>query len=311
MLTAIRAVGPGGNRRGPMAAGARWLPVAAALAICSLGLAGCGKSGNRAGRSPEATKAARPNDATAAPALDKELTNSLGMEMVLIPAGSFMMGASTSDPKKLATAFGEEWPFVSGYPRHRFTIPEPFYMSATEVTQAQWQKVMEKNPSLLKGENHPVERVSWYQAMQFCERLSAKEETRSYRLPTEAEWEYACRSGSAGDYCYGDDALRLGEHAWYRENSDSQTHPVATRKPNAWGLYDMHGNVWEWCLTKWQPTYRDYRNDNRLGGSEPRVLRGAAFFDDSRYVRCGCRRMHDPSDPYPRTGFRVVMEPRG
>ena len=129
---------------------------------------------------------------------------------------------------------------------HRIEISQAFYLGKYEVTQAQWKDVMGKNPSGFKGDNRPVEEVSWEDVQEFIRRLNAREQGVTYRLPTEAEWEYAARAGSTTAYSFGDDTLQLGEYAWYWENADGTTHPVGQLKPNAWGLYDMHGNVWEW-----------------------------------------------------------------
>lgn len=123
---------------------------------------------------------------------------------------------------------------------------EPFEMQQTTVTQKQWKEVMGSNPSRIKGDDLPVTNVSWYEAKEFCRRLSEKTGD-VYRLPTEAEWEYACRAGSQRQWCFGNDEKKLEEYAWYYKNSDNTIHPVAQKKPNTWGLYDMHGNVWEWC----------------------------------------------------------------
>jgi len=176
----------------------------------------------------------------------KELAVDLGggvkLEMVLIPAGSFMMGSGENIKEK---------------PVHKVSITKPFYLGKYAVTQEQWEAVMGSNPSHLKGAKNPVERVSRDDCQAFLIKLNAKTGGKGgkFVLPTEAQWEYACRAGSTTKYCFGDDETRLGEYAWYGVKSKSETHPVGEKKPNAWGLYDMHGNVWEWC----QDLYGAYR----------------------------------------------------
>jgi len=192
------------------------------------------------------------------------------MKMVLIRPGKFMMG--------------------EGEGRREVTISKPFYLGATEVTQAQYQAVMGANPSRVKDPAAPVENVSWNDAAEFCKKLS--ERTRqTVRLPTEAEWEYACRAGTQTAFSFGDDPSALGDYAWHLGNSDGRSHPVGQKKPNAWGLYDMHGNVWEWCAD-W---YGEYPKDAATDPSGPasgaaRVLRGGSWlFGDPACFRCAYR----------------------
>jgi len=182
-----------------------------------------------------------PKELTASPA--KELTVDLGngikLEMILIPAGEFIMGSPESDKEAIA----------SEKPQHRVRITKPFYLGKFLVTQEQWAAVMGNNPSSFKGPKNPVETVTWNDCQKFLEKLNAKIGTQrgKFVLPTEAQWEYACRAGSTTGYCFGDNESGLGEYAWYQLNSGDNMHPVGEKKPNAWGLYDMHGNAWEWC----------------------------------------------------------------
>ena len=161
-------------------------------------------------------------------------------------------------------------------------ITKPFYLGKYLVTQEQWEAVMGNNPSHFKGPKNPVEQVSWDDCQQFLEQAQREGRPRGgkFQLPTEAQWEYACRAGSTTRYCFGDDESELGEYAWYDANSGSKTHPVGEKKPNAWGLYDMHGNVWEWCQDWYDGGY--YANsptDDPTGpatGSD-RVFRGGGW----------------------------------
>ena len=228
------------------------------------------------------------------------VTNSIGMKLRLIPAGEFMMGSPGTESGRGANET-----------QHRVSITKPFYLGVTEVTQEQYQKVMGTNPSYFKGPQNPVETVSWADAVEFCGKLSAlpaeKTAGHVYRLPTEAEWEYACRSGTTTAYGFGDDASRLGDYGWFRSNSDSKTHPVGEKKPNAWGLYDMHGSVWEWC----QDRYGEYPSGSATdptgatSGSD-RVLRGGSWNYYARYCRSAYRDRITPEYRDYYLGFRVL-----
>jgi len=233
----------------------------------------------------------------------KELVNSVGMKLILMPVGEFKMGSNDG-------AANEK-------PVHAVRITKPFYLGGTEVTQAEWEAVMGANPSNFKGAKRPVEQVSWDDCQEFCRRLTERDRKANkipkgatYGLPTEAEWEYACRAGSATKYCYGDAENTLGEYAWYEANSGKTTHDAAQRKPNAWGLYDMHGNVWEWC--------QDWYGENYYGqslGQDPagpangqyRVLRGGAWLYDPACCRSAIRTGYSPADRYFYFGLRVVL----
>ena len=181
------------------------------------------------------------------------------------------------------------------------------------VTQEQYERVMGKNPSQFKGPQNPVETVSWDDAVEFCRKLSAlpeeKEAGRLYRLPTEAEWEYACRAGSEADYCFGDDKAQLDQYAWYDKNSGGTTQAVGLKKPNEWGLYDVHGNVWEWCADwydeKW---YQQSPERDPVGPQtgERRVLRGGGWDFNSNYCSAWFRVHSTPWDQGLIIGFRLA-----
>jgi formylglycine-generating enzyme required for sulfatase activity len=234
----------------------------------------------------------------------KELTLDLGggatMRMVLVPAGKFLMGGILFKP------VGNT--IITGYNgQHEVTISKPFFMGVTEVTQAQYEAVMGSNPSLNKGPTNPVDTVSWDDATEFCEKLSVKTH-QAIRLPTEAEWEYACRAGSTTEFSFGDAEADLGDYAWYSANSGSKTHPVGQKKPNAWGLYDMHGNVWEWCAD-WFPipypkgAVTDPQGD---GAGLMYNFRGGAWDSDPGFCRSASRSGTDRNYRSYNLGFRVA-----
>jgi len=195
--------------------------------------------------------------------------------------------------------------------QHEVTITRAFYLQTTPVTQGQWARVMGNNPSRFKddGDKCPVEKIRWDEAQTFIEKLNEMEGTDKYRLPTEAEWEYACRAGSAERFCSGDDEGKLGEYAWYRGNSGKRTHPVGNKKANAWGLYDMHGNVWEWC----QDCYGDYpagpvTDPKGSPSCEFRVSRGGSWFDNASDIRSAHRGWGWPSNRVNNLGFRLAWD---
>ncbi len=232
-------------------------------------------------------------------------TNSVGMELVLIPPGKFQMGSPASEKDGSRT---EDQVAV--------TLTMPFHLGKTEVTQVQWKKVMETAPwqgneDVREGDDFAASYVSWEAAKSFCNRLSDKENA-VYRLPTEAEWEYACRAGTATRFSFGEDDSRLGEFAWYDKNADGAgekfAHEVARKKANPFGLFDMHGNVWESC----EDTYAD-----RIpGGPNPlvvvkvkgarRVLRGGGWFSDPALCRSADRSRDSPTSRNSFVGFRIV-----
>jgi formylglycine-generating enzyme required for sulfatase activity len=252
----------------------------------------------------------------------KEITNSIGMKLVLIPKGTFTMGSPIEEEGADNGANNDEQ-------QHQVTISKDYYLGVTEVTQGQYEKVMGVNPShfqkqvIRKSDSsmYPVERVSWDDAVEFCKRLSElpgeKKAGRVYRLPTEAEWEYACRAGSKTAFCFGDDSESLGAYAWHAANSGDQTHPVGEKKPNAWGLYDMHGNLWEYC-SDW---YGDYPEgavtdpvgpEVRSGRVGPgRVGRGGGWPDEAVTCRSARRTRGHAVFRSQGGGFRLALSSSG
>jgi formylglycine-generating enzyme required for sulfatase activity len=226
--------------------------------------------------------------------------NRIGMEFVLIRAGEFYMGSEDGEDNEK--------------PVHLVRITRPFYLGKYQVTQIQWEAVMGSNPSHFTGDpNRPVENVSWNDTQEFLQRLGEKEKGYLYRLPTEAEWEYAARAGKWTEYCFGDDPQLLRKYAWYDENSGGTTHPVGQLKPNVWGLYDMHGNVWEWVQDWFEETYyQKSPTDDPQGpaAGQFRVLRGGSSLDYAGDARCAFRHGGLPDDVFDLIGFRVVVLPK-
>jgi formylglycine-generating enzyme required for sulfatase activity len=287
----------------------------------------------------------------------ESITNSIGMKLVLVSKGTFQMGSPPSEE------YSEE-----DERQYEVTLSQDYYLGAFEVTQAQYQKVMNQNPSYFQGDsvaelhpqtgrvvkdvdssNYPVEQVSWGDAVEFCRRLSElpeeKKAGRVYRLPTEAEWEYACRAGSTTAYSFGRNAENLGNYAWFANNSGSEeidalevekrldfdidrvfellvsngwkTHPVGEKKPNEFGLYDMHGSVWEWC-SDWYGEYPIGSAIDPTGALKPsgplgvkyhkgRVSRGGSWFNDFLSFRSAFRNVSNPEIRAATGGFRVAL----
>ena len=225
----------------------------------------------------------------------------IGIELKLIPAGTFIMGDANGDE--------DETP-------HQVTLTKPFKMGVHEITQAQYELIMGVNPSQFKGTDNPVDTVSWDDAVEFCRRLSElpaeKAAGNVYRLPTEAEWEYACRAGTTTKWSFGDDGSEIGGYAWYKYNSDMTTHPVGSKQANAFGLFDMHGNVWEWC----QDWYGDFpigsvTDPTGAGWGSERVVRGGRYRSSAKNCRSGNRNSREPSRRSKINGFRVCLSPSG
>ena len=274
-----------------------------------------------------------PGPAAEAQDKGKVITNSIGMKLTLIPAGKFLMGSPATererDPEEL---------------QHEVAITRPFYMGVFEVTQGQYEKLMGKpkekgkyNPwnrgaFFAEGPDFPMEQATWKQAVEYCQRLSAlpeeKKTGRTYRLPTEAEWEYACRAGAKTVFHFGDalnskQANFNGVYPYGKEDKGPnlrKTAKVGSYAPNAWGLYDMHGNVAEWCSDWYDPNY--YKNSPKEDPKGPakgviptgfadnfyHVVRGGCWLDEARACRAAYRFRCQPTEPYRLVGFRVVCD---
>ncbi|NNE34353.1 MAG: formylglycine-generating enzyme family protein [Rhodothermales bacterium] len=247
-------------------------------------------------------------------------TNTLGMSFVNIPEGEFSMGTSRSlvEISNLTKIYGGQDRLLHAEnPRHSVRISS-FNLQTTEVTQSQWTNVMGTQPwhgkhSFVKeGPLFPAQYVTWNDAVEYCKKLGETDGS-VYRLPTEAEWEYACRASTEALFAFGDDAAELKDFGWFDGNAhairESYAHRTARRKPNRWGLYDMHGNMWEWCSDRYQADY--YSESPALDPSGPqrgnkRVVRGGSWRDNDFVARSACRVGHDPEHCDMNVGFRVV-----
>jgi formylglycine-generating enzyme required for sulfatase activity len=228
------------------------------------------------------------------------ITNSIGMKLVYIPAGEFMMGSPSS----------ERFRGRDEGPQHKVKISKSFYIGQTEVTQEQYRAVMGTNPSHFQGDKNPVEHVSWKDAMLFCKKLGEKE-SKNYTLPTEAQWEYACRAGTTTAYSFGKSQSSLRNYAWYSRNGNFKSHPVAQKRPNPFGLYDMHGNLWEWCQDWYASNY--YKRSPsvdplNLDFGSYRVLRGGSWLLGPALCRSAIRYSDRPNSRNGNNGFRVIIQ---
>jgi len=250
------------------------------------------------------------SDGVSPVAFDGEtITNSIGMKLVSIKPGNFWMGSTDN----------EKGHSKNESPQHLVKLTKGFYVGVTEVTQAQWLKVMKsrswsRKKYVREGDSYPATYVSWDDAVEFCKKLSQKE-GRKYRLPTEAEWEYACRTGTKTAYSFGEGERRLGDYAWFRDNAydagEKYAHTVAQKKPNPWGLYDVHGNIWEWC-SDWydEKAYRTNQATDPKGpsGGECRVLRGGSLLNIPVICRSATRTRSLPDERGYYFGFRIVLD---
>jgi len=257
------------------------------------------------------------------------VTTASEMKLRRIPGGRFYMGSHDSD----------DYLRNNEHPQHKVIIPSNFFIGVCPVTQKQFQDLMEYNPSIVsENEDCPVDSVTWFSAIEFCNKMSEAESLTpyyamkavrrrannsienanvsilggdGYRLPTEAEWEYACRAGSITPWCFGDQVLDVGEYAWYYDNSSMETHPVGQRKPNSWGLFDMHGNVMEWCYDWYNESYYQQCSDEETESptgpdtGTARVLRGGAWQFGAEATRCAYRNSSTPDAVAGVIGFRI------
>lgn len=255
----------------------------------------CGQGLSAGSQKPSKSDAARP--------LTLDLGSGVTMEMVLIHPGEFIMGSKKERPP------------------HRVTITKPFYLGRTEVTQAQWRAVMGTTlrqqaaktnwfgKVAAQGSEYPMHYLSWFDCREFCRKL-AQRTGRTIRFPTEAEWEYACRAGTSSTFCFGDTDRQLGNYGWYAGNSGQErasAHPVARKKANPWGLYDMHGNVREWC-SDWFGHYESKAQIDPAGPTTGthRVLRDGSWMDDASGCRSSWRILNSPETRFLNFGFRVA-----
>jgi len=325
-----------------------WFYLAAVPLLAFLGIIIHEQGGNKKAASPspsaaDSSKPASPTTHVESPKLAlpsqkprpsspqpiRAWTNSIGIKLVRIEAGEFLMGTTKHHVEQLMRLYPDSPRelFDDEQPAHLVRLSKAFCLGIHEVTQGQYQAVMGDNPSQFKGSDDlPVEKVSWLDAVKFCIKLSEREQQTpfyrtngtevtpvggdGYRLPTEAEWEYACRAKNTTLYSFGNDAGKLDEHAWTVGNSESKTRPVGLKLPNAWGLYDMLGNVWEWCADGYDAKY--YASSPSAGPPGAprtpfRVFRGGSWSNVPRGCRLSRRGGHLPAGRQNYLGFRVAL----
>ena len=292
--------------------GTRWIPIVALLAVgilAPLWFLGCTPSVASAvlqypfhnlirGCTPSVASAGMDAADEALP--EKRITNSFGMAFLWIPPGTFMMGSPEHEPGRRENE-----------KQHRVTLTKGYYMQTTEVTEDQWKEIWGSMDNAGYGRcgNCPVVDVAWYTVKRFIEKLNQRDKSNNYRLPTEAEWEYAARAGSTTRYAFGDDDGQLDAYAWYGANSKRTPHPRGRKEPNAWGLYDVHGNIYEWC----QDWYGDYPSGSVTNPAGPatgthKVFRGGSWDDrDPNRLRSAYRSRSSGS--FNAIGFRLVRIP--
>ena len=279
---------------------------------------------------PQAQPAEQPAKQPAQPAppakqavkTPERVTNSVGMEFRLVPAGQFLMGLSK--PVEEVSKLFPNIPMVylNAERSHPVQLTKPFYIGTTEVTQAQWKSVMGTEPwqdkrEVKAGSDYAACYISWHDAVEFCRKLSETEGIK-YRLPTEAEWEYACRAGNPSLFCFGDTPAGLDDYAWWGSKSaegnsenEKYAHRVGLKKPNAWGLYDMHGNVYEWCQDFYDEKYYAQSppaDPQGAAAGTARVARGGSWLYDAAAARSAARGKFPPEDSSATTGLRIVRE---
>lgn len=242
--------------------------------------------------------------------------NELGMRFVLIPAGTFLMGSPPDEEGRNASL---PWRrrgrvMTDSEIQHEVTLSSPYYLSTTEITQAMYASVTGESPSAETGENLPLTHVSWEDCQALVRRLNERLPGRRYRIPTEAEWEHACRAGNPTAWCFGTEQAELTKFAWCAFNSRFAAHPVGGLQPNAWGLFDMHGNVAEWCADPCEPYTSDPVTDPLHGGggglySGNRVVRGGYFAGSPSDLRSASRKCCRPGGAGETMGVRLAASP--
>lgn len=223
-----------------------------------------------------------------------------GIQFQWCPAGTFDMGSPSDEPGR-----------SDGEVLHEVTLTKGFWLSRYEIAQAQWEDVMGENPSEFAGEDRPVEHVSWDDVQEFLTLMNTAKAGSPYRLPTEAQWEYACRAGTTTRFYWGDDfgETEIDDNAWYQDNGNNETHPVGEKDPNPWGLHDMIGNVREWC----QDFYREYPETAETDPKGPDVgdehaIRGGSWEDEPYACRAASRQFRPPDAQLGFLGFRLLRE---